>query len=173
MIRKAKQTDLDAVEALYCHIHTAEEQGILTTGWQRGIYPTRQTAVQALARQDLFVLTGEKGETLGAAILNQQQVDVYAGAPWEYDAADREVMVMHTLAIDPAFRGMGLGKAFEQFYCQYALENGCRYLRIDTNVRNTAARWFYRGRGYREIAVRPCLFNGLPDVELVLLEKKL
>lgn len=172
-IRKAAAEDLPGIEAVYDHTHTAEEQGLTTIGWKRGVYPTRETAEAALTRGDLFVLTDDDGTVAGAAILNQQQVDVYAGAPWEHDVPDREVMVLHTLVIDPFSRGRGCGRAFEQFYEQYALAHGCHYLRIDTNARNTAAREFYKALGYREIAVRPCLFNGLPDVKLVLLEKKI
>ena len=171
-IRKAAAEDLPGIEAVYDRTHTAEEQGLTTIGWKRGIYPTRQTAEAALAREDLFVMTDSTGKIVGATILNQQQVDVYANAPWEFDAPPEQVMVMHTLVIDPNCRGMGLGRAFEQFYVRYAQEHGCPYLRIDTNARNTAARQFYQRLGYREIAIRPCLFNGLPDVDLVLLEKK-
>lgn len=41
------------------------------------------------------------------------------------------------------------------------------------NARNTVARSFYRKLGYREIAVVPVTFNGIPGVDLVLLEKYL
>ena len=45
--------------------------------------------------------------------------------------------------------------------------------RIDTNARNSIARAFYKGLGYREIAVVPTTFNGIPGIDLVLLEKHL
>lgn len=173
IIRKAAADDIPGIEAVYDRTHTTEEQGLTTIGWKRGVYPTRQTAEAALARNDLFVMTDDAGTVLGAVILNQQQVDVYAGAPWEFDAPPEQVMVMHTLVIDPICRGKGLGRTFEQFYVSYAKAQNCPYLRIDTNARNTAARQFYQNLGYREIAVRPCVFNGLADVNLVLLEKKL
>ena len=54
-----------------------------------------------------------------------------------------------------------------------AARKGCRYLRIDTNVRNTRARRLYHSLGYKEISVAPCTFNGLSDIDLVLLEKAL
>ena len=54
-----------------------------------------------------------------------------------------------------------------------AARQGCRYLRIDTNVRNTRARRLYHSLGYKEISVAPCTFNGLSDIDLVLLEKAL
>lgn len=173
MIRKATAADIDAIEAIYERIHTAQEQGKTVIGWQRGIYPTRTTAETALDRQDLFVLTDEEGKIVGAAVFNQRQDDFYFGAPWQYPAPPEQVMVMHTLAIDPAVGGQGHGSTFARFYEEYARSHGCHYLHIDTNERNENARRFYRNRGYREIGVCPCDFGGLKSVRLVLLEKKI
>ena len=101
------------------------------------------------------------------------QVDVYAGAPWRYDVPDSDVMVLHTLVIDPAIRGRGLGRAFLAYYEGFALSHGCCSLRIDTNARNANARAFYKKLGYWEVAAVPCTFNGIPGVDLVLLEKRI
>ena len=169
--RKAAASDIDAVTAIYDAIHTEEEAGRTTTGWKRGIYPVRATAEAALTRGDLFVQE-QNGEIVGTAILNQTQVDSYAGANWRYDAPDSEVMVLHTLVIDPEAKSRGLGRAFAAFYEGYALAHGCRYLRIDTNARNARARRFYQKLGYAEIGVVPCTFNGIAGVQLVLLEKR-
>ena len=170
MIRKAGKRDLDAVETLYGEIHDAEESGIITTGWIRAIYPTRGTAEKALARDDLFVLE-EDGYILGSGIINQQQVDVYEGAAWKNQVPDEQVCVLHTLVISPAARGKGYGRAFIRFYEEYARQHGCTELRIDTNERNLAARAMYSKHGYREIGIVPTIFNGIPGVSLVLLEK--
>ena len=59
------------------------------------------------------------------------------------------------------------------FYEEYARENGCPYLRMDTNARNLAARRLYAYLGYWEAGIVPCVFNGIQDVQLVCLEKKL
>ena len=49
-IRKALTSDLDAVAAIYDRVHDAQDSGQLTTGWIRGVYPTRATALAALDR---------------------------------------------------------------------------------------------------------------------------
>ena len=110
---------------------------------------------------------------VGAAIINRTQVNVYADTPWEVPAPDDKVMVLHTLVIDPYVKGCGLGRAFVEFYENYARENGCISLRLDTNVLNLNARSFYGKLGYKEVAVLPCVFNGIEGVRLVMLEKKL
>ena len=52
-----------------------------------------------------------------------------------------------------------------------ALHNGCSELRIDTNERNIIARKMYSKLGYKELSILPTIYNGLPHVNLVLMEK--
>ena len=49
-IRKAEKKDIDAVAAIYAHIHEQERTGKATIGWLPGIYPVRGTAEAVLAR---------------------------------------------------------------------------------------------------------------------------
>lgn len=172
IIRKAEARDLDAIEKIYNEILLKEERGQVTTGWERGIYPTRETAEAALKREDMFVIEDD-GAFVGAGIINKEQVDVYAKAKWKYSAENSEVMVLHTLVIDPDKSGMGYGKRFVDFYEDFARENGCKYLRMDTNEKNKAARSLYTKLGFNEIDCLPCIFNGLEGVNLILFEKKL
>ena len=169
--RKAAEDDVAAVAEIYENIHAAERAGRLSTGWIAGVYPVESTARAALERGELFVC--KAGETVAAAIINKRQVDVYALGEWLYPAEDDEVMVLHTLVVEPEASGRGVGKAFVGFYEDYARENGCKVLRMDTNARNLRARAMYAKLGYREAGTVPCAFNGIPDVQLVLLEKKL
>ena len=169
MIRKAVINDLKSITRIYDDVHTEEECGRLRIGWNRDIYPTEKTAADAIARDDMFVL--EDGEIVGAGIINRIQVDSYEGAPWEYEADD--VCVLHTLAISPKKTGRGYGKAFVAYYEAWAAEHGLTELRMDTNAINATARAMYRKLGYKEIAIVPTTFNGIPGVDLVLLEKNL
>lgn len=169
--RKAGESDAAAVAQIYENIHAAERAGKLSTGWIAGVYPVEDTARAALERDDLFVC--ESGGIVAAAIINRQQVDVYALGKWLYPAQDDEVMVLHTLVVDPEASGRGVGSVFVDFYENYARKNGCTVLRIDTNARNLRARAMYAKLGYREAGTVPCVFNDIPDVQLVLLEKKL
>ncbi len=169
-IRKAVTADIDAVERIYSEIHQAESVGKYTTGWIKDVYPVRSTAEAALLRGDLFILEDE-GEIRGAGIINQIQVDVYAAADWKHTVPDDEVCVFHTLVISPRFPGKGYGRQFMAFYENYARDHGWPELRIDTNERNVTARKLYHELGYEEIGVVPTVFNNIPGVRLVLLEK--
>ena len=170
--RKATPADIPSIAEIYEDIHIEEDAGRVTIGWERGVYPTKATAEVALSRDDLFVGVDDD-ITFGAAIINQQQVDVYEGAAWIYAARNEEVMVLHTLVISPKAARRGYGEAFVRFYEDHARKAGCSVLRIDTNERNIRARAMYEKLGYRESDMVPCRFNGIDGVHLVLLEKKL
>lgn len=172
MFRKATAADIDRITEIYDRIHTEEEAGRTTIGWVRSIYPTRKTAEDAVAIGDMFVQV-INGKIVAAAKINQQEVAEYANATWQFPAPPEQIMVLHTLVVDPAQSGKGYGKRFVAFYEEYALKMGCPYLRMDTNVKNTNARAMYKKLGYTEVSVVDSFFNGIAGVKLVCLEKKL
>lgn len=172
IIRKAEDGDVGRIAGIYERILEKERRGEYTTGWLPGVYPVRATAERALAAGELFAAE-ENGAVVGSAIFNRRQGDSYRQGNWLYPCGDDEAMVMHTLTVDPAYAGRGCARAFLTFYEDYARENGCPVLRIDTQEKNAAARTMYRRHGYREAGIVLCGFNGIPDVHLVLLEKKL
>lgn len=172
-IRKAAPADIPQIAAIYDRVLAEEESGRATTGWIRGVYPTEQTARDSLNAGTLFVLERDGG-VAAAAKIDQNQVPEYVNAQWQFpDAPPEQVMVLHTLVVDPLQSGKGCGTEFVRFYEEYALDHGCPFLRMDTNARNTAARRLYARLGYREAGIVPCVFNGIPDVQLVCLEKTL
>lgn len=171
-IVKAQKSDIESIAKIYENILDCEETGQATTGWIRNVYPTEKTAEAALNRDDLFVMR-DGSEIVAAAIINQIQVDEYKMAAWKHDAKSEEVMVLHCLSVDPQKKGKGYGRAFVNFYENYAQKHHCKYLRMDTNAINTRARDLYHSLGYEEIGIVECVFNGIPNVQLVCLEKAL
>ena len=122
--------------------------------------------------RDLFVME-DGGRIVASAVINQAQVPCYAEARWSVRAPDNEVMVLHTLTVDPDCGGRGFGRAFVRFYEEYARRHGCLHLRMDTNAVNITARGLYSKLGYTEVGIVPCVFNGIPNVMLVCMEKLL
>lgn len=173
MIRKASLSDIPAVCRLYDRIHTAEENGTLSIGWVRGVYPVEETAACAFRDGSLFVEENQDGVIIGAAIINGIQLPEYRTDTWLYPVPDEKVTVLHTLVISPESGGHGYGKTFVKFYENYALSIGRPYLRLDTQEKNVLARRMYHALGYREADIVPCDFHGIKSVRLVLLEKNL
>ena len=108
MIRPAQPKDLPAIAAIYEAILAQEDaRPVSFTNWQRGKYPTEDTARAALEAGTLFTAE-ENGEVYGCVNLNGEQLPEYANIPWQYAAGDDEVGVIHTLVIHPAWSGKGL-----------------------------------------------------------------
>jgi GNAT superfamily N-acetyltransferase len=174
VIRKATDKDIASIAAIYDLVLKQEESGLVTIGWQRDVYPTEDTARQAVLRDDMFVYENDNTHSISAAaIINHIQVPSYANGNWSIEADGDEVLVLHTLVVNPQDAGKGIGTAFVDFYEQTAKEKGCKTLRMDTQVKNAAARKLYHKLGYTEIGIVPCDFNGIEDIQLVLLEKGL
>lgn len=112
-IRPGTASDIARVEEIYDAIHTAEEAGTVSIGWVRGVYPTRATAQAALDAGELFVLA-DGGTVYAAGRINHEQVPVYAAVPWQYEARPEQVLVLHTLVVDPAAAGHGRTRAAGQ-----------------------------------------------------------
>ena len=64
-------------------------------------------------------------------------------------------MVLHTLVVSPYCVKKGIGTKFVAFYEQYAKENNCPELRMDTNAKNLVARKLYKKLGYKEVSIVP------------------
>lgn len=171
-IRKAIEADINQIERVYDRILAEEEAGNAMIGWVRGIYPTRITAEESLKRKDLFVME-DGGLIVATAIINQIQVPEYRFAKWKHNVPDENIMVLHTLIVDPQQKTKGYGKKFVAYYEDYACKKNCCELRMDTNVINMRARQMYANLGYDEVGVVDCVFNGIPEVKLVCLEKYL
>ena len=77
LVRKAVPADIPAVTAIYEALLDREERDELSTGWTRGVYPTEQTALDALAAGTLYVLE-DGGRVAAAAKLDQNQMAQYS-----------------------------------------------------------------------------------------------
>lgn len=81
MFRPAAPSDLDAIAQIYEEILAAEDaRPVSYTNWQRGKYPTRDTARRALEAGELWVAE-EEGVLSGCVILNGAQLPEYAHIP--------------------------------------------------------------------------------------------
>lgn len=81
MIRPARDADLDPIARIYDEILDLEDaRPVSYTNWQRGRYPTRDTARQALEEGTLWVLE-EEGAVCGCVNLNGIQLPEYSQIP--------------------------------------------------------------------------------------------
>ena len=95
----------------------------------------------------MFVIKRNK-EIAGTLILNHKQDQAYEGAKWSSNLSDREVMVVHTLAISPKYMKQGIALKLMKFVKDYSEKLGMKSIRLDVSVENTPAIELYEKLGY-------------------------
>ena len=170
MIRKATKADIESISALYEKAINYEDTHIKYTSWQKGIYPTSDTARAGVEKDSLFVLE-ENGRVVAAVILNHKQPPEYRNATWSVSPSYKEILVIHTLCVDPEYSGSGIGTLLVTFIKQYAAELNCLTVRLNTTSRNEPAKHLYEKNGFRIADTKKILLNGqIPCDEHLFME---
>jgi ribosomal protein S18 acetylase RimI-like enzyme len=142
-IRLATQDDLPALMALVRRVVPL----MLATGnrqWDEG-YPNRSVFERDIVLEQLWVAEAEDG-IAGVAALTMDQEPEYAQANWDMSA---KALVVHRLAVDPAFRGAGVASALMQKAEEVAVEREFAVVRVDTNTENAATQRLFPKLSYR------------------------
>ena len=172
MIRLAVPADLPQAAEIYEEILDQEKQGPVYTNWQRGKYPTIDTARQAQEAGTLYV-GEEDGVLWGIVNLNTIQLPEYDAIPWAIPADNEEVGVIHTLCIRPACAGHGLARQMVAFCEAEARRQGRKVIRLDTWEGNLPANRMYPSLGYRYAGQAEFFFMGFVRENLNCYEKAL
>ena len=171
-IRPAVAADLDGITAIYDAVPDREEAGPVYTNWQRGKYPTADTARQALEAGTLYV-GEEDGFLWGVVNLNGIQLPEYDAIPWTIPAERNQVAVIHTLCIHPARAGRGLARRMVALCEEETRRQGKAVMRLDTWEGNLPANRMYPVLGYRYAGAAEFFFQGFIREILNCYEKKL
>ena len=171
-IRPAVAADLDGITAIYDAIPDREEAGPVYTNWQRGKYPTADTARQALEARTLYV-GEEDGFLWGVVNLNGIQLPEYDAILWTFPAERNQVAVIHTLCIHPVRAGRGLARRMVAFCEEETRRQGKAVMRLDTWEGNLPANRMYPVLGYRYAGAAEFFFQGFIREILNCYEKKL
>ena len=173
MIRRALETDLPAVARIYEEVLAAEDARPQSyTNWQRGKYPTIDTAQGAWEAGTLWVAEDSSG-VYAAVILNDIQLPEYDAIPWQFAAERDQVAVIHTLVIRPALSGQGKARELIAFLEEESRRAGCTVMRLDTYEGNLPANLMYPKLGYRLAGATEFFFQGFIHEILNCYEKKL
>lgn len=147
MFRKAIFDDLDSVESIYDKILQYEDTHEKYTVFQKGVYPTRETAKKALRTDSLFVLE-EAAVICASVILNNMQPEEYGKIKWSYPAKPGKAAVIHLLCVNPEMTGQGIG---QKTILEVIAEcRKCNYevIRLDTGAQNKPANNLYTRTGF-------------------------
>lgn len=143
----ATMDDLKSISAIYEHIHEAFMTTINYPKWPKGLYPTEESAYEAIDNQEMYIYK-INGMVVGSVILNHQQDSGYENAQWQIQARDEQVLVIHTLAIDPLYQHKGYASQMLKWIKKQAILKGCLALRLDITENNLPARYLYQKNGF-------------------------
>lgn len=147
VIEPGKTEDIDELERLYNELNDALAAGINYPGWRKGAYPVRENANEGIRTGCLYVARCE-GRIAGTVILSHEPEEGYHTAAWKTDAGYDKIIVIHTLAVHPAFTGRGIGKALMEFSVSYSRQIGMAAVRLDVYENNTPAIRLYESCGF-------------------------
>ena len=127
-LRRANPTDVEAIRAL---VHAAYSPYIARIG--KAPAPMLDDYHQVVEDNDVFVAL-EAGRVAGVLVLHQEGSE----------------MLLVNVAVLPACKGKGLGKALMQFGEEHARQAGCHAIRLYTHERMSENIEIYQKLGYVE-----------------------
>ena len=107
-------------------------------------YPNAEVFRHDVAAAQLWVAEID-GEIGGFAAITTEQPPEYAKVGWNLQ---EPAIVVHRLAVDPAWRGKGIAAALMAQAEVVARERGIGVLRVDTNTENAATQRLFPKLGY-------------------------
>jgi ribosomal protein S18 acetylase RimI-like enzyme len=107
-------------------------------------YPNEEVFGRDIDLRQLWIAEIDSAIAGIAAITMDQEPD-YAQVGWDIE---EPAIVVHRLAVDPAFRGAGVARALMQKAEEVAADRGLTVLRVDTNTQNEATQKLFPHLGY-------------------------
>ena len=164
-IRLATKDDLPSLMALVRRIVPL----MRATGnlqWDE-TYPNEAVFQRDIELGQLWVVTVEGSIAAVAAVTMDQEPD-YTQVGWDIK---EPAIVVHRLAVDPAFRGQGAAGALMQKAEEVAVERGITVLRVDTNTQNEATQRLFPKLGY--VLAGEITLGFRPGLRFLCYEKRL
>jgi ribosomal protein S18 acetylase RimI-like enzyme len=130
-------------------------------------YPNEAVFQRDIDLSQLWVAEVDAGIAGVAAVTMDQEPD-YAQVGWDIK---EPAVVVHRLAVDPAFRGLGAAGALMQKAEEVAIERAIDVLRVDTNTQNEATQRLFPKLGYLLAGEISLAFR--PGLRFLCYEKRL
>ena len=145
-IRLAKNDDIKRIVEIAnaCADHMISK-GIFQ--WDKD-YPNKETFKTDLDQGTLFTIE-DKHEILGCICISLNIDEFYKSVKWITET-NKNVYV-HRLAIHPQYQGRGLALKLMNYANEFAIQNNCESIRLDTFSGNPRNNKFYILQGYTKI----------------------
>ena len=159
MIRKATSNDINLIAELYNRVIDYQALNGSYMSWIKNVYPTKNTAADALSLDTLYVYESNK-KIAGSVILDCIQPEEYTKIPWNTSLDSRQALIVHTLCVDPNCMGMGIATEILSFAKKLAKALNCSSIRLATNSKNVGAIHLYEKNDFIIVGYDKVLLDG-------------
>lgn len=152
---RANKADVDRIVSFYKEAIDKNNAMAQYGRWIFGLHPSKEMILAYIENGHLYYLE-EKGEILAAAAATPFQGEDYHNIPWNINARDDDVAVIHILCVDPEKQKQGIGKRMMRALTDMAKENGKKAVRLDALYCNLPAHKLYDSLGFRNCGEQCC-----------------
>ncbi len=143
MIRRAKNTDIDRINALLCQVlevHAEARKDIFKSGGKKY---TNDQLLQIIAdnQKPIFVYTDESDKVVGYAFC------VFVQHENDNILTNIKTLYIDDLCVDESERGKHIGRSLYEYVINYAKNNGCYNVTLNVWADNKKALGFYENLG--------------------------
>ncbi len=171
-IRKAVESDVESLSALYDEIIDRQGSRPDSPKWTKGVYPTESLLRSETLRGEIMVALVEN-KIVAAVIYNHTKAHGYEKAPWKVEATDDEVYFIHTLGVHPDCQKMGLGSALVKAVEREGKEKDIKAVRMDVILQNMPSARMCLSLGYNCLGTFMLEYDSVPPQPFKLFEKVL
>ena len=150
-LRTAHAEDFPAVRAFYDQLIDELIKRPHHPMWERGGHPADAYLSAAINAGELWLAESEGG-IVGAMVVNSEANDGYKQVPWQIEATEEEVIIVHAFGVSCSHQGRGLGSAMMREIMQHARNAGKKALRLDLIDLNRPAEKIYLKLGFTRCA---------------------
>ena len=93
-------------------------------------------------------------------VVAESGADIVGFGVMEYHEVDAHLLLF---GVEPIYRNRGIGSSLLRWLEATAATAGIELIFLEARVTNSAARGFYKARGYRELATIPRYYSGRED----------
>ena len=173
--QKANENDFAVIQKFYWdvidHIHE-NNIGSENLGWEKGVYPSDAFLRRSLANGELYTLT-ENDALCACVILNSECNEGYRDCPWSIVCSDDDVLIPHTLAVNPKMQGKGIGKIVVKNVLAIAKSENKKSVRLDVMGACKVAERLYLGCGFQFVAAKNMYYEDKGWTEYKMFELNL
>lgn len=146
-IRIAQDEDYIRVRDFYYELIDAMQDAEYNPGWEKDIYPTQEFLKKSIHAHELYIVEIEEC-MVACMVVNHEYNDGYKHVKWSVEAADEELLVIHTLGVHPKHSGKGIAKQMVQKVIDMATKKKIKTIRLDVLGGNVPAEKAYTKMGF-------------------------